>query len=161
MYRDDGEVPNNPVLPVVVVKGAILPGQGPRPAMALLASNRWGGNWASTIFDYQHYHPNAHEALIVCGGRAEVQLGGPSGDIFEVSDGDAIVLPAGTGHCRLSGDRDFMVCGGYPPGQENYEIVSAGSQSIAEAHARIAMVSMPATCPIFAGDGPLLTAWPG
>lgn len=160
-FQDDGLVPNNPTLPVLIVRGAILPGQGSAAIIRLLVRNRWIGNWHYTIYNFQHYHPNSHEVLIVASGQAAVQLGGDSGEIFEVSDGDVLVLPAGTGHCRLEGTHDFTVCGGYPVGQENCELVRAGAVPIADALMRIALVPMPGRCPIFSETGPLMTAWSG
>lgn len=161
MYRDADGVPNNPTLPAVIVKGAVAQGQDGDALMALLARNRWGGNWQYTVFDYHHYHPNAHETLIVASGQAQIQLGGPSGEVFDVDEGDVMVLPAGTGHCRIGGTSNFSVCGGYPRGQENYEIVRAGAMPIEEALAQIIQVPTPNVCPIFAETGPLMTAWGG
>ncbi len=161
MSTDSDGVPNTPTLPAVIVKGAVAKGQGGDALMALLDRNRWGGNWQFTVFDYHHYHPNAHEALIVASGNAEIQLGGPSGDVIEVAEGDVLVLPAGTGHCRLGGSQNFSVCGGYPRGQENYEIVRAGTMPIEDALAQIVRVPNPNVCPIFADTGPLMTAWGG
>lgn len=161
MYREGDGVPNNPTLATVIVKGAVAKGQGGDALMALLAQNRWGGNWQYTVFDYHHYHPNAHETLIVASGHAEIQLGGPTGDVVGVNEGDVLVLPAGTGHCRLAGSQDFSVCGGYPRGQENYETVRAGTMPIEDALTQIVRVPTPNVCPIFAEIGPLMTAWGG
>lgn len=161
MYRDNGGVPNHPTLPAVIVTGAVLPGQGSAAMMALLKGNGWGGNWQGPVFDYHHYHPNAHEVLIVASGTARLQLGGPEGDIFEVTEGDVIVLPAGTGHCSTHASGDFSVVGGYPRGQENYEIARAGDYPLEDAFDRITRLPVPGLCPIFAGNGPLMTAWLG
>lgn len=159
MYAESDGIPNSPSLPALIVPGAVQAGQSGAAIIALLASNRWGGNWQSTVFDYQHYHPNSHETLIVASGHAEIQLGGASGDVFEVSEGDAIVLPAGTGHRRLGGSSDFSVCGGYPRGQENYDIVRAGAIPMEQALQQIAHVPIPNACPIFSETGPLMAAW--
>jgi len=159
MYADRDGVPNNPTLPAVIVKGAIAKGQGGDALMALLSGNRWGGNWQFTVFNYHHYHPNAHETLIVASGTARIQLGGPSGELFDVCEGDVMVLPAGTGHCLISGSSNFSVVGGYPRGQENYTIVRAGEMQVEDALAQIVRVPMPNACPVFAETGPLMTAW--
>ena len=161
VYPESGGVPNHPTLPAVLVREAVLPGQDGHAVTALLKGNGWGGNWQGLIFDYQHYHPNAHEVLIVATGQARLQLGGPDGDIFDIAEGDVIVLPAGTGHCCLSRSRDFSVVGGYPTGQENYEIARAHAYPIEEAWGRILSVPTANRCPIFAETGPLITAWAG
>ena len=159
MCQDDGVVPNNPLLPVVLLAGATEPGAPPPHVMALFEANGWRRTWHYTVFDYQHYHPNAHEALAVVAGWADIQLGGPSGDIHRVVEGDVMMLPAGTGHCRIDARDDFAVVGGYPPGQEDREIVRAIAQNRRDASERIARVGLPETDPVFGADGPLVKAW--
>ncbi|MEM6663185.1 MAG: cupin domain-containing protein [Pseudomonadota bacterium] len=159
--EDGGVVPNNPNLPVVIMRKAVRPDGGAQDVIDVMRKNGWGGNWTYTVFDYHHYHPNAHEALIIASGDAEIQLGGPSGPIAKVSAGDAIVLPAGTGHCRRSASSDFAICGGYPPGQEDYEITRASGPFPPDTANRIAAVPLPTTDPVHGGHGPLLSAWSG
>ena len=159
IYPPDDDVPNNPMLPIVFIKSGVLPGQGGSAIRALFTRNRWGGSWQFTVFDYHHYHPNAHEVLVVASGHAQIQIGGPAGDVFNVSDGDAIVLPAGTGHCRLGASPDFSVCGAYPPGQENYETIRVEPQPSARSKDQIANVALPLSCPVFGDANLLLTAW--
>lgn len=155
----DGAVPNNPALPVVVMNGAIRPGAGPEAIMDLFRANGWGGVWHYTVFDYHHYHPDAHEVLAVASGWADIQLGGPTGDIHRVTEGDVLVLPAGVGHCRIDAGEGFAVCGGYPAGQEGPAILRAESPPEADVVARIAAVARPQTDPIHGASGPLLDAW--
>ena len=157
--EDDGVVPNNPALPVVLMAGAFECGAGAHALMALFEANGWRRTWHYTVFDYQHYHPNAHEALAVASGWADIQIGGPRGDIHRVTEGDAMVLPAGTGHCRIDGRDDFSVVGGYPPGQEDREIVRGIIQNRKDAPERIAGLARPATDPVFGAEGPLIQAW--
>jgi uncharacterized protein YjlB len=157
-YPPNGGVPNNPHLPAVVFSGALPPEAGPGAICALFQANGWGGAWTYTVFDYHHYHPNAHEALAVASGSAELHLGGPEGDVFAVAAGDALVLPAGCGHRRLRSSSDFAVCGAYPRGQENYEITRAGAGGFDDAQ-RIAATPLPATDPIYGRTGPLLDHW--
>ena len=156
-FEDDGKIPNNPALPVVILKAALDPTLSPDEIHAIQRGNGWGGNWVWSVFDYHHWHPDAHEALCVASGEAELMLGGAGGEVFRVVAGDTLVLPAGTGHCRLSSSTDFAVCGAYPKGQESYSTCRAG-----EGRARvagIATVPLPDTDPVFGADGPLMRAW--
>ena len=121
-FADDGTVPNNPALAALVMRGAIAPGASPEAIAVRLRANGWGGTWVWRVFPY---HPNAHEALAVAAGRAELMLGGPRGERVAVCAGDVVVLPAGTGHRQIEASPDFAVVGAYPPGQEDYETVRA------------------------------------
>ncbi|MEO0915610.1 MAG: cupin domain-containing protein, partial [Pseudomonadota bacterium] len=110
-FEDDGVVPNNPVLPVVVIAGTGITQTA--DACDRFRVNGWGGTWEYTVFDYTHYHPSSHEALICVAGWAEIQLGGDRGRAFRLTPGDCVVLPAGTGHRRLASDPGFLVVGAY------------------------------------------------
>ena len=110
-FEDDGKIPNNPALPVVILKAALDPTLSPDEIHAIQRGNGWGGNWVWSVFDYHHWHPDAHEALCVASGEAELMLGGAGGEVFRVVAGDTLVLPAGTGHCRLSSSADFAANG--------------------------------------------------
>lgn len=148
-------IPNNPLLPVVLYRGA-LPQLPAATICALMRENGWSGTWVWSVFDYHHYHPDAHEALICASGHARIRLGGPKGETFDIGPGDALVLPAGTGHCRLSETPDFRICGAYPPGQTDFTTRRAGQQ---DDRAKIAAVPLPETDPLFGREGPLLDLW--
>ncbi len=158
-FDDDGRVPNNPALPVVLMRGALGAGAPPDAVTARLEASGWGGTWVWRVFDYHHYHPNAHEALAVASGRASLMLGGPQGERVEVEAGDVVVLPAGTGHCQIEASHDFRICGAYPPGQEDYETIRAREPHKGAVLERIANVARPASDPIYGADGPLMRAW--
>ena len=158
-FEDDGVIPNNPRLPVVLMRGAFDPGLGAAAVGDLHRRNGWGGAWVYTVFDYHHWHPDAHEALSVSRGRATLCLCGPGGETFDLSAGDALVLPAGTGHCRLEASPDFEVCGAYPPGQEDYSTRRARAEERGDGPALIARVPRPETDPLFGAEGPLMREW--
>jgi uncharacterized protein YjlB len=119
LFKDDGETPNNPALPVLIYKGAVdLAGSRDPEAdiERLFRANGWGRDlWRNGVFPYIHYHPEIHEVLGVARGRARVMLGGAKGETLEFAAGDVAVMPAGTGHQRLGASDDFRVIGGYPP----------------------------------------------
>ena len=77
----------------------------------------------------------------------------------ELSVGDALVLPAGTGHFRADAAANFQVCGAYPPGQENYDTLRLGDPRPPDLLARIARLPLPRTDPIYGADGPLTKVW--
>ncbi|HKS84176.1 MAG TPA: hypothetical protein VJR71_01750 [Pseudolabrys sp.] len=164
LFKDDGKVPNNPTLPALVYKGGLeLRGQSD-PARAIeriFAGNGWGhGQWRNGIYPFVHYHSMIHEALGIARGHAKVQLGGPGGETVEVAPGDALVLPAGTGHQRISGSDDLLVIGAYPP-DGTYNLCRGDNPADREkALATIPRVAIPASDPVLGRDG-LPKLWRG
>lgn len=153
-----GETMPNSRLPVLIYKGA-LPVEATNKAGdfdRLFERNGWRGIWRNGIYDFDHYHSNAHEALGIAQGSATVQLGGDGGRTIEVTAGDALVLPAGTGHRCIERSENFVVIGAYPPGQEHYDICRNRST---EADLRIGKLRLPPTDPVGGENGPLLGLW--
>ena len=92
-------------------------------------------------------------ALAVVAGQATLELGGPQGTRFDVSAGDVLVLPAGTGHRRVSSDAEFTVVGANPAGQEDYDVLRGDDPAEVEAaRARIAALGPPPQDPV-GGEG--------
>jgi uncharacterized protein YjlB len=66
-----------------------------------------------------------------------------------VRAGDTVVLPAGTGHRRVSASGDFTVVGAYPARQEDYDLLREADDA---ARSRIAALGAPEADPV-GGDG--------
>ena len=163
LFTDDGAVPNNPRLPMLVYKGALDLSKNRDPERdieKMFAANGWGhGAWRNGIFPFAHYHSMIHEVLGIARGTAKVRFGGDHGEILEVEPGDVAVLPAGTGHQRLSASGDLVVIGGYPPtGTYNLCRGDKPSDRIA-ALKTIADVPQPGSDPVAGRDGPLTALW--
>jgi uncharacterized protein YjlB len=142
-------IPNNPRFPVLLYSGVDEASQGPDAIRALFARHAWGGSWIDGVFDFHHFHSTSHEVLGVVSGSATLELGGPQGRPFEVSAGDVVVLPAGTGHRRASADPAFRVVGAYPRGQEDYDLLRGGDPAEVEAaRERIAALGAPPEDPV-------------
>jgi len=102
-----------------------------------------------------------HEALGIARGQARVQLGGPGGEIFDFAAGDVAVLPAGTGHQRLSGSADLLVIGAYPP-EGTYNLCRGDNPADRDkALATIPNVPVPQSDPVLGKNGPLAKLWRG
>ncbi|OXM14311.1 cupin domain-containing protein [Paenibacillus herberti] len=154
-FQDDGLIPNHPSLPVLVYRSPVKKTESMEQ---LFASHGWGNNWTNGVYPYHHYHSNTHEALGVVSGTAMLQLGGPTGETVEVSSGDVLVLPAGTGHRRLSASSSFRISGGYPGGV-SYNMRHAENKDRQLALEEIPSVLLPGTDPVYGVAGPLLRAW--
>lgn len=159
-FADDGAVPNNP-LPLLVYKSAVdLAGAADAAAVfeRLFAANGWGESWRNGIYAFVHYHSSIHEVLGIARGRAEVRFGGAAGTVLTVAAGDVAVLPAGTGHQRLSASGDLLVVGAYPP-QGRYDLCRGSAAEHASALVSIPQVPLPASDPVYGGGGPLVRLW--
>lgn len=150
VFADDGAIPNHPTFAVLAYRAVPTVADGPEAAEALFERNRWVPQWRSGILGFHHFHSTAHEALAIAAGGTTVQLGGPSGPVLEVRAGDVLVLPAGTGHCRLGSADDLLVVGAYPPGQD-WDLRRGDPREHDEAVANIARVPDPEADPVTGG----------
>jgi uncharacterized protein YjlB len=159
-FADDGRIPNN-VLPLVLYRGAIDLAGSPDPEDLIekaFIDNGWSGLWRNGIYPYVHYHSMIHEAMGIARGRARVRFGGEHGRTIDVVAGDVVVLPAGTGHQRLTQSPDLLVIGAYPPNGK-FNLCRGTKAEHAKALASIPDVPHPLTDPVFGPKGPLITLW--
>jgi uncharacterized protein YjlB len=151
-FKKAADVPNS-TLPVLLYRLVLQLHTG-RKANAFrerFKSAGWTGIWTDTIYDYTHFHSNAHEVLGIAEGRVTLKLGGEEGSLFRLKAGDMLVLPAGVGHQRLGGDEGLKVIGAYPRGQSHYDMKRRGRA--------IPRVALPSADPFYGMDGPLIQAW--
>ncbi|MBG9588048.1 cupin domain-containing protein [Cytobacillus firmus] len=158
MLDDDGQIPNNQNLPVIIYKAVFkeLPGE----IKATFNRHQWTGSWTGGVYDYHHYHSNTHEVLGVKSGEATVLIGGDQGERFEISQGDVILLPAGTGHKKIESSPDFEVVGAYPGGTSPNMKKKDPSDRV-QALAEINNVPIPQMDPVYGEEGPMLAEWRG
>jgi uncharacterized protein YjlB len=161
VFADDGAIPNNR-LPFLVYKGAIDAAGKRDPASAFekaFERNGWGhGMWRNGIYPFVHYHSQIHEVLGIAAGAARVRFGGDKGAEIDVEAGDVAVLPAGTGHQRLSATPDLLVVGAYPP-DGHYNLCRGTRAEHARALDTIPRVPLPENDPLFGAEGPLTRLW--
>jgi uncharacterized protein YjlB len=159
VFADDGLVPNNP-MPFLVYRNAIaLDNDHPEQTIeGLFGANGWGDMWRNGVFDFLHYHATVHEALGVARGHARVRFGGDRGQEFEIGAGDVAILPAGTGHQRISASGDFCVVGAYPPGAKMH-VTRPTPENYQKALQTIPEVKLPHSDPVLGEHGPMMRLW--
>jgi uncharacterized protein YjlB len=145
-------IPNHPSFPVLIYRGLAAVSAGADSCQELFAGHGWVGSWVDGVFDFHHFHSTSHEVLGVVSGEATLELGGPQGERFDVSAGDVLVLPAGTGHRRASARGGFRVVGAYPTGHEDYDLLRGDDPAeVAAARDRIAALGAPPSDPVGGG----------
>jgi len=160
-FADDGRIPNNPTLPLILYRGGIDLSGSAYPEQLIekkFAANGWGNMWRNGVYAYVHYHSMIHEAMAIARGRVTVRFGGDKGREIEIAPGDVVVLPAGTGHQLVTQTQELVVIGAYPPSGQ-YDLCLGTRAEHGKALASIPKVPQPATDPVFGPKGPLLALW--
>jgi uncharacterized protein YjlB len=154
--KPNGWMPNNS-LPVLIYRGAVPPSNDRATAMErLFTADGWPPQWRNGVYSFHHYHSTAHEVLGFAEGHADLVLGGEGGEPVTVHAGDVVVLPAGTGHCRITASDDFLVIGAYPE-NEHWDICrTAATPEVLE---RMRHVRFPASDPLTGASGALPKIW--
>ncbi len=159
LFTDDGSIPNNPKLPVLVYRGAFdASGDGAAAVERLFDANGWPPQWHDGIFPFHHYHSTAHEVLGIAHGQVRVRLGGEAGRDFDLQAGDVVVLPAGTGHKRLS-DRGELGGGRRLSAGPGLGSVARRTLRAADGGAKHRARAAAWSDPVRGKNGPLLAHW--
>ena len=159
-FADDGKTPNNPRLPLILYRD-VLPEDGDRAAACeqMFARHGWANGWRNGIYPFLHFHTRTHEVLGIARGTARVEFGGDKGQTLDVQAGDVVVLPAGTGHRRVSSSADLLVVGAYPTTGSSFDQARPNEIDLEQARRNIAHVGRPAQDPVYGGGGPLTRLW--
>lgn len=158
-FEDDGSIPNNPDLPLLLYPDALSDDHTDASACReLLNEQNWSNEWVNGIYSYHHYHSTTHEVLAVLSGSATVKMGGEQGKELSISKGDVIVIPAGVGHCNLGSSVDFRVMGAYPGGQ-GYDLCTGKDDERPQVLENIKNVAIPDLDPVTGEKEPLHQKW--
>lgn len=155
----NGDIPNNPDLPVVIYRH-VLPPDSDLCSITFehhFIDNGWHGIWRAGIYDYHHFHSKAHEVLGIIAGTCRIQLGGMAGKIITLTSGDMLVLPAGTGHKDAGSSDDLIVIGAYPLGQTMD--ICRSAKDMPYIKGVIQRTPLPVADPFYGDHGLLVRLW--
>ncbi|MGI6856696.1 hypothetical protein [Mesorhizobium sp. 1B3] len=160
IFEPQGGIPNSD-LPLLLWKGRFpVECREGEAACALYRKNGWAGTWVYTVYPFWHFHTRGHEVLGCIAGQARIGFGGDGGMVADIGIGDVAIIPAGVGHRKLEASTDFLMAGGYPPGQEG-NIVRPGDVDHGTAVAEIRRVPLPETDPITGRADGVVALWGG
>jgi uncharacterized protein YjlB len=160
-FADDGIVPNNPKLPLILYRGPVRTAGAADPAALfeiLFERNGWKDSWRNGVYDYVHYHSQIHEVLGIARGRVTVRFGGSRGRAFSLKAGDVAILPAGTGHKRIDKGDDLLMVGAYPAFGK-YDLCRDSKEERERALKTVPKTPIPKKDPVYGSGGPLVHLW--
>jgi uncharacterized protein YjlB len=161
LFQDDGRLPNNPKLPLLVYLGALFVYDDlSSECEAWSGENGWGGAWRGRVFTYHLYHSTAHEVLGIVRVTARPAFDGESVVALELEIGDVAVIAAGMGQCNPGAGGGFLVVGAYPRGQ-SWELRTGEPGERPEVLENMRRVTRPGVDPVFGNEGPLAAYWVG
>ncbi|WP_083808782.1 cupin domain-containing protein [Pedosphaera parvula] len=159
--KDDGSIPNNPKLPLLIYHQAIDLAERRDPASIferLFAAHDWEGSWRNGIYTFHHYHSTTHEVLGIYNGSATVRFGGENGITQKLRYGDVVIIPAGVAHKNLGSSANLGVVGAYPGGQP-WDMNYGRKGERPQADHNIAHAPFPEADPIYSHEGPIFQYW--
>lgn len=146
----------NAALPVLLYQGVFPDG---KPGFeSLFVRHQWSGMWVNGVYTFHHFHATAHEALGCLSGWADLLLGGPTGSLVRLAQGDAVLIPAGVAHQLVQASRDFSVLGAYPPGQSP-DLQRGDREAYPRLKEMAARVPLPETDPVMGTQGGIYPHW--
>ncbi|MDA8250059.1 MAG: cupin domain-containing protein [Rhodospirillales bacterium] len=154
-FAGDGVFPNSP-LPLLIYRAAL-----PADAAAMerhFAEHGWRGGWRDGIYDFHHFHSNAHEVLGIARGEVRAMFGGPQGQEFTLHAGDVVVIPAGVAHRNMGDAGDLLVVGAYP-GAAAFDTRRGDPAEYAEVLRNVSSVKLPDSDPVDGEAGALRRIW--
>ncbi|OJI97479.1 hypothetical protein ASPVEDRAFT_49477 [Aspergillus versicolor CBS 583.65] len=130
-------VPNSP-MPVLVYRNVLPMPRTMEVTQEFIESHGWsrqGIVWPAIYT--RHFHPNVHECYAILSGHSEVLMGVGKLDnanghkpedhdseeiglFLTLREGDVIVHPAGTGHAKISDERDYRYLSFFPSGSPRW-----------------------------------------
>lgn len=155
-FEQSGYIPNHSFFPAVLYRKAV--DNSKDNFESIFKSNNWTNSWRDGVFNFHHYHSNTHEVIGVRKGSGLLIIGGEGGSKIVLNSGDVLILPAGTGHKKLSSSPDFEVVGAYPFGEE-YNLKKDRKEDLEGVHEEIANALYPEADPIHGDKGPLVRIW--
>ncbi len=158
LLASDGRTPNS-AHPVLIYRNLPLGHSGLASRFErLFASHLWPSPGPACLHGQTHYHSTCHEVLGIARGAARLLLGGEQGVELELRAGDAVVLPAGTGHGLSHASPDLEMVSGYPL-EQPYDSLQPDAASHDAAVRRIAQVGTPVMDPLAGSQGALVRLW--